>query len=157
VQAKETFLKFHQRNFLSPGRHVLREEHSWYSALLPFWAFKGSFKVEYSAEVGASENDAEKKIKWKVLSWRPLGGGQACAGFEEEEMQIYGDFEFRHSFVNRLKPGGYIKNAKPVQWKQLSQKLHVYPVTMPRYIAWNLVCRNALRKKVRRVHQIFRW
>lgn len=127
----------------------MREEHSWCSALLPFWAFRGSLKVEYSAEVGESENESKKKIKWKALSRKPEGGSQAFVGSGEEEMQIYGDFKFRHSFVNRLKPGDYVKQAKPIQWEQLSQKVHVYPVTMPRYIAWNLVCRNALRKKVR--------
>lgn len=129
----------------------MRQEHSWCSALLPFWAFRGSLKVEYSAEVGESENESEKKIKWKALSRKPAAGSQACIGSGEEEMQIYGDFKFRHSFVNTLKPGDYANQAKPTQWEQLSQKLHVYPLTMPRYIAWNLVCRNALRKKVRSV------
>lgn len=131
----------------------MREEHSWCSSLLPFWAFRASLKAEYSAEVGESENESGKKIKWKALPRKPVGCSQACIGSGEEEMQIYGDFKFRHSFVNTLKPGDHANQAKPIQWEQLSQKSHVYPVTMPRYIAWNLVCRNALRKKVRSVQR----
>lgn len=140
MQAQEEFVKFHKKKgWLSPGRYVLSEHHEWSRVLVPFWIFKGTFKIKYTCEIGKKDGDGNVR-HWEWIPWSSVEGIKLSE--IHESMQVCGTFKYRHDFVEMLKGTHLHKVSIPENFNGA-----LIDLDLKRGLAWTFVLRNVIRQQ----------
>jgi hypothetical protein len=112
-QAKQRYLKWQNKNWLTPSNLLAADKYKLTPVMLPYWFFTLKAKVQYTGAVGMkprsnnsnSSNDNSSSLLWKEISWTVLDTNDTEFTPEQPEMQIHASYQHRRDFTEAMKQG----------------------------------------------------
>jgi len=173
-QAKQRYLKWQNKNWLTPSNLLAPAKYKLTPVMLPYWLFTLKAKVQYTGTVGLkpkSENsnasNDDSSLLWKEINWTVLDQNDTKFVPELPEMQIYASYQHRRDFTEAMKQGlPPLFQAKPltrteIEKQEISTSKEILEdslvalelLEMRKAIAWEFVLRGSQEIATKRAYK----